>query len=210
VSPSRWVSAAYLPGDVRFSHRTVRRVSNALMIWAALQGEAQAAPGKAGETARTLIAELERDSSTHGLVGPALSRAKDALAKAQGAAPTRAPLLEATALEWAEVARDLARASAAERSSDRLEQDASATQTEIARLRAAVEQTMARVGRAREDLKVLERGAAKTPAADGAALKSPPAKAPAAKHPASEKPPTSAPLGTDPPSTSPPAAGADR
>jgi hypothetical protein len=145
-----------------------------LTIWAVLQGAAHAAPGGAGETARALIAEVERESVAHEPVGPALSRAKEALSRAQAALPTRAPLLEATALEWAEVARDLARASAAERASDRLEQDASATQTEIARVRAAVEQTMARVGRARQDLKDLEGGAAKDPAASGIA----PAKAP--------------------------------
>jgi hypothetical protein len=125
-------------------------------VWAALPGEALATPANTGETARGIIAELQADASARELTGPALSRAQGALSRVSGAPPTRAPLLEATALEWAEVARDLMRASAAERTSDKLDQDASAIQTELMRLRAAVEQTMARVGRARQELKELE------------------------------------------------------
>jgi hypothetical protein len=123
----------------------------------ALNGDAQAAATGVGERARALIAEVETNASARDLVGPSVDRAKAALAKASsGAAPAAASLLEEAALEWAEVARDLLRASAAERASDSLEQESSAIQTEIARVRAAVEQTMARVGRARQELKELE------------------------------------------------------
>jgi len=123
----------------------------------AVAWDAQAALTGVGERAGALIAEVETHASARELVGPSVERAKAALAKAgsSGAAPA-ASLLEEAALEWAEVARDLLRASAAERASDGLEQESSAIETEIARVRAAVEQTMARVGRARQELKELE------------------------------------------------------
>jgi hypothetical protein len=195
----------------------------AVVICAALQGLAYAAPGTPGETARTLVAELDRDGPAHELVEPALNHAKDALAKAQTAAPTRAPMLEATALEWAEVARDLARASAAERTSDRLEQDVQSTQTEVARLRAAVEQMVARVGRARQDLKQLENGAAQSPASSGMAKpggaggaaagnvtsgKAPPGSATPSNATPGNATPGNAPPGHATPGKTPPASGA--
>jgi hypothetical protein len=126
-----------------------------------------------------LIAELEASGAPRELVGPAVGLAKQALSQAEAAPSARAPRLEDTALEWAEVARDLVRASEAERASDALEQEASALATEIARVRAAVEQAMARVGRARQDLKELEATTSHAPSAltkGGAAAK--PAAAP--------------------------------
>jgi hypothetical protein len=125
-------------------------------FWAALQWDVRAATAGVADRARSLIAELEASGAPRELVGPAVGRAKQALSQAEAAPPARAPRLEDTALEWAEVARDLVRASEAERASDALEQEASALATEIARVRAAVEQAMARVGRARQDLKELE------------------------------------------------------
>jgi hypothetical protein len=127
-----------------------------LGFWAALQWDVRAAAAGVAERARSLIAELEASGATRELVGPAVGRAKQALSQAESASPARAPQLEDTALEWAEVARDLVRASEAERASDALEQEASTLATEMARVRAAVEQAMARVGRARQDLKDLE------------------------------------------------------
>lgn len=181
----------------------------ALAIWAASEGEARAAPGGAGETARNLIAEIERVGAAPGLVGPALSRAKDALSRAERAAPTRAPLLEATALEWAEVARDLARTSAAEQASDRLEQDVSATHTEIARLRAAVEQTMARVGRARQELEELQTNPAANRAGPTPLSRKNPAPRPAVPTPSAEKIPAGArPAPSTPGPSAPPTPGA--
>jgi hypothetical protein len=126
---------------------------------------ASAAPVGVAERANSLLVEIEADPSVRELAGPALAHSREALAQAAAEnAPSRAAISEETALEWAEVARDLVRASAAEAASDRLEQDASALQTEIARLRAAVEGAMARLGQARHELDRLE-GAA-SPAAD--------------------------------------------
>jgi hypothetical protein len=163
VLAARWVSGVYLFRD---AHRWRRVLVGGVLVLAmgvALRGDARAAPLGVAERARGLIAELEAEPSVAELVRPALQRSKAALSQATAEAePARAALAEETALEWAEVARDLVRASSAEASSDRLEQDASATQTEIARLRAAVEGAMARVGQARHELEQLE-GAAPSP-----------------------------------------------
>jgi hypothetical protein len=130
----------------------------------ALDWDAHAAMTGVGERATALIAEVETNPSARELVGTSLDRAKAALARAgtSSAKPAAVSLLEEAALQWAEVARDLLRASAAERASDGLEQESSAIQTEIARVRAAAEQTMARVGRARQELKELEPGPVKS------------------------------------------------
>jgi len=178
VLPSRWVSGTYLLRDSSFS-TGVRRALGCVAVfafWAALQWDVRAAPAGVADRARSLIAELEGSSAARGLVEPAVGRAKQALSQAEGASPSRTARLEETALEWAEVARDLVRASEAERASDGLEQEASALATEIARLRAAVEQAMARVGRARQDVKELEAtsthaGAATAPAGAAASAK---------------------------------------
>lgn len=117
------------------------------------------APESSAERASGILAELEAEPSGRELAAPAVGRARDSLARAEAAnVPAHAAILQDTALEWAEVARDLKRASAAEQASDRLEQEASALQAELARLRAAVEQAMARVGQARHDVAELENG----------------------------------------------------
>jgi hypothetical protein len=195
VLASRWVSGAYLAGDAHYPRRGTPAIWAVFAVWAALPGDALATPVNTGETARAIIAELQADASARELAGPALSRAEGALLRVRGASPTRAPMLEATALEWAEVARDLVRASAAERASDKLEQDASAIQTELMRLRAAVEQTMARVGRARQELKELEAGAS-SPGTAPRGSGTPPAADEGAAAPAGSAPKASVPSGT--------------
>lgn len=144
----------YLRRDARLWRRSGWALSGVLAVWAVLlHWDVNAAPTGVGERARVILNELEGDASLKALVEPAVERANHALARAnEESASNRIAALEETALEWAEVARDLARASAAEAASDRLEQELSALQTELARVRAAVEQTKARVGRAQQDL----------------------------------------------------------
>jgi ABC-type transporter Mla subunit MlaD len=158
------------------------------VFWAALQWDVRAAAAGVADRARSLIAELEASGAARELVGPAVGRAKQALSQAEAASPARAPQLEDTALEWAEVARDLVRASEAERASDALEQEASALATEIARVRAAVEQAMARVGRARQDLKEVEPATPAAPTTPLAATTARPATAPTSAGAAAVKP----------------------
>lgn len=110
------------------------------------------------DRARALLAQIEAEPEARALARHAVERANDALSRAAqpGKAPSLRGELELVALAWAEVARDLARARAAEQASDRLEQELSSVQTEIVRSRAAVEQAKARVGRARRQLEELE------------------------------------------------------
>src|SRR6187431_1780924 len=156
VLASRRVSRMYQSGN---AHR-LRYGASALLIVgsAALYRGALGAPGVPADRAKSIIAELEADPAERELVTPAVARARERLAQAEAEqAPDRAAILNDTALQWAEVARDLKRASLAEQASDRLEQEASALQTELARQRAAVEQAMARVGQARRAVQELQR-----------------------------------------------------
>lgn len=162
-----------------------------LTWWAGARWEAQAAANPA-EEARQILSAVEADAATRELVSRAVTQAHSALDRAQASAeggPQR-ELWEATALEWAEIARDLQRARSAEQTSDRLEQSLSALQTELVRTRASVEQALARVGRARQELTDLERTEPGSPASKGPAGKAPtPAgKAPAGKAPAGKTP----------------------
>jgi len=162
-----WVSRVYLRRGARSACRLGVFAALLVGVGGALHWDASAAPANPGDRAKALVLEVEADASARELTGPPTQKSKAASSRAEGSAPAAAALLDATALEWAEVARDLLRASAAERTSDRLEQDAAALEAEIARTRAAVEQTMARVGRARQDLEQLE------PASAGAAAGGP-------------------------------------
>jgi hypothetical protein len=153
----------------RASRRGWVCLSIAVGVWGAFHWDARAAPVTPAERSQAILLEVEADPAAQALVGPAAQRSRDASARAEAAAPASAALLAAIALEWAEVARDLLRAASAEKSSDRLEQEAAALETETARLRAAVEQTMARVGRARQDLQELEKAGAGLGASGGPA-----------------------------------------
>jgi hypothetical protein len=163
VLAARWVSGVYLFRDARPWRRVPLAGVLVLAIGVAWRWDAHAAPLGVAERTKALIAELEADASVRELVAPALQHSKEALSRASAESDAaRTTLAEETALEWAEVARDLVRASSAETASDHLEQEASATQTEIARLRAAVEGAMARVGQARHELERLEGGSPST------------------------------------------------
>ena len=130
---------------------------------------APAASAPADEARRVLQA-VEADESARELVSRAVNQAHSTLDQAaHEAAPDRRAALEAMALEWAETARDLKRAHDAEQASDRLEQALSGLQTELVRTRASVEQALARVGRARQELSELERNKSAGGAPAGAA-----------------------------------------
>ncbi|HEU4581052.1 MAG TPA: hypothetical protein VFS67_22495 [Polyangiaceae bacterium] len=144
----------------------------ALTLWSTVGAQAPGVAGAAGapaDRARQILQAVEADESAHELVSRALNQAHSTLDQAaREAAPERRAALEATALEWAETARDLKRAGEAEQASDRLEQSLSALQTELVRTRASVEQALARVGRARQELSELERNKGGSTAPAGA------------------------------------------
>jgi hypothetical protein len=132
-----------------------------LTVWSSVRAQAQAGASNAAAAARNLITTVEADASSRELASRALAQARSALAQAASqTTPERQVAQEATALEWAEIARDLGRARDAEQASDRLEQSLSTLQTELVRTRASVEQALARVGRARQELSELERNRA--------------------------------------------------
>ena len=188
-----------------------------LALWAVVGGEVRAAASPA-EEARQILSAVEADATTRELTSRAVAQAHSALDRAQASAeagPQR-ELWDATALEWAEIARDLQRARAAEQASDRLEQSLSTLQTELVRTRASVEQGLARVGRARQELAELERNEPGSPAGKTPAGKAPADKAPAGKAatPADKAPtptgkaPTPAGKAPTPADQAPPASGA--
>jgi ABC-type transporter Mla subunit MlaD len=140
-----------------------------LTVWSTVRAQAPAGASPAEEAVQVLQA-VEADESARELVSRAVSQAHATLdAASKNTVPGQRAALEATALEWAELARDLKRTRDAEQNSDRLEQSLSALQTELVRTRASVEQALARVGRARQELGELERG--KTGGVSGTGVK---------------------------------------
>jgi hypothetical protein len=85
-----------------------------------------------------------------------VTAAKMALERAHGARvrgdEPHARMMDALALEWAEAARDLARAAAAERAAQAASQKAYEAQTKAERARALLEETQARRGRTAAEL----------------------------------------------------------
>ena len=146
------------------------------------RGAFAAATGSA-DRAKAVLAELDAEPSGQELTAPAVERARQSIARADAATvPAHAAILGDSALEWAEVARDLKRASLAEQASDHLEQEASVLETELARLHAAVEQALARVGQARHALAKADGGEPRpAPPAKPAPAKAAPA--PSQEHP---------------------------
>jgi len=130
----------------------------ALSVWSSVRAQGQTGANGPAAEARNVLAGVNADASARELVSRAVAEANAALAQAANhAVPAERAALEETALEWAEIARDLKRARDAEQASDRLEQSLSGLQTELVRTRASVEQALARVGRARQELTELER-----------------------------------------------------
>jgi hypothetical protein len=140
-----------------------------LTVWSTVRAQAPAGANSPAEEARIILQAVEADESARELVSRAVNQAHSTLDQAaHSAVAEQRAALEATALEWAEIARDLKRARNAEQASDRLEQSLSGLQTELVRTRASVEQARARVGRARQELLELERNKAAGSAATGA------------------------------------------
>lgn len=112
---------------------------------------------------QTLLAELRANPRARSVAARFIAEADRALSRARNARASgdtrRARLLEAVAGQWAVSARDLARADAEEQATTKLERRLLAAQEGRLRAYALLEETMARVGRARAALDKLERGA---------------------------------------------------
>ncbi len=118
----------------------------------------QPPPGD-GATALGILREVDakaQDPRSKKAVADATTRAKKALERAHGARTsgdvTHARILDGLALEWAETARDLLRAAAAEQSAAGVADKAKEASTQAERARALLEETQARRGRAEAEL----------------------------------------------------------
>jgi colicin import membrane protein len=118
------------------------------------------APPGEGATAEKLLQEIEaraaRDAGTAKVVSAAVENAKTALERAHGARtandPVHGHMLDGLALEWAQTARDLERAAAAEQSALVAAKAAADATTQADRARSLLEETQARRQRAEAEL----------------------------------------------------------
>ena len=125
------------------------------------------APPGDGATAEKLLQEIgaraARDAGTAKVVAAAVESAKTSLERAHGARAAgdaaHARMLDGLALEWAETARDLERAAAAEQSSLVAAKAAADATTQADRARSLLEETQARRMRAAAELEKVEAGA---------------------------------------------------
>ena len=122
------------------------------------------APPGDGATAEKLLVEIEaraaRDEGTAKVVAAAVENAKKSLERAHGARaandPAHASMLDGLAKEWAETARDLERAAAAEQSARVAAKAAADATTQADRARSLLEETQARRQRAQAELEKAE------------------------------------------------------
>jgi len=179
----------------------VLRSKGLVVLGLCMAGVAGAADNAIVTEARRLLAVLATDEAPSPFVTRAVEQAKQALERADAlgaeAAPKYRELLQQTGLDWAEVARDLSRTLAAEQAADAVEAELSKVQTDLVRSHAAVEQAMARLGRARAEIETLQAGA--RPAAAPSAAAAQPAVPPAVTKPAAAPSSTAAP--TTPPAS---------
>lgn len=129
-----------------------------------LPSETPPSPAGDGASAQQILKDLtakaEKDAETAKVVAEPLKQAKKALERAFGARGAgdepHARMLDALALTWAEAARDLDRAAAAERVANTTSQRAREAQTRAERARALLEETQARRERATAELQRVE------------------------------------------------------
>jgi hypothetical protein len=109
-----------------------------------------------GTTARDLVAVLGADAAHATLLAEPVGRAREAIERAtrlrESGDELRAKAADGLALEWAETARDLARAADAERAAADRRHEAIAKQAQVERARALVEAELAHVGRLRKEI----------------------------------------------------------
>ncbi len=117
--------------------------------------------------AEQILAGAGSSSADAALLRAPLDEAKKALARAEGARKSgdvpHAELLEGLAREWAETARDLARAAAVEADAGALETAAAQANLRAEKARALLEEAISRRGRAEAELEKLSANAGPFP-----------------------------------------------
>jgi hypothetical protein len=156
-----------------------------------------------GKTAFDILHDVDekaQDLRSKKLVADSVMRAKKALERAHGARASgdaaHARMLDGLALEWAENARDLLRAAAAEQAAAAAADKAREASVQAERARALLEETQARRGRAEAEL---ERALAEEREARTSAAKAEEARIAAGKPKDKEKPKGGKPEGKSPP-----------
>jgi len=140
-------------------------------------GVASAAPSPR-DSAKALIAEVEKTPAAKGAARDALAEAARALVRADRARlagdERHGAALEALAYEWAQAAKDLERAAAAEARATALEKELGEASAKLEQAHTLIEQTNARRNRAEAQLKDLDaERAAPHPAPDAQSSKAP-------------------------------------
>jgi multidrug efflux pump subunit AcrA (membrane-fusion protein) len=112
--------------------------------------------------AMALVAKIEQDPAHAPITAEATTHAKDALERATRLRSTgdepHAKAADGLAREWAETARDLARATDEEVAASNLRRKAVEAQAQLERARALVEEGIARIGRLRSEVEEAGRG----------------------------------------------------
>jgi cell division protein FtsN len=121
------------------------------------------AEGDDHDATASMVAELDRDAAHRSLTAEPTEHAKQALERAVRfralGDEAHARAADGAAREWAETARDLVRAADAETKAVELRRNAVDEQAQIERLRALVDEGIARIGRLRAELDEAERAA---------------------------------------------------
>jgi hypothetical protein len=131
---------------------------------AAMPTEVPVSPPGDGATAQGILRDLEAkaatDAETARVVAEPIKSAKRALERAHGARASgdelHARMLDSVALEWAESARDLDRAAAAEKIALTTSREANDVETRAKQARALLEESQARRGRTAAELERIE------------------------------------------------------
>jgi hypothetical protein len=115
--------------------------------------------------AQSLLPSLEADTAHRAVTADAIRASRDALERATrlrtAGDEAHARLAEGLALEWAETARDLARAADAEKREHEIEVAAIDAGARVERERALLEAAIARAGRLATELQAAQQGGAK-------------------------------------------------
>ncbi len=139
------------------------------------------------ETQSILKALESRPDRQKKLAKQPVDKARQALDRANQARSAgdypHADMLDSLALEWAQTARDVTRAAAAEAKAEKIEKQAADAARKARRARALLEETVARRGRAQERLDQLEKAGAHPAPADKTDAHSKEGKKPAHKKP---------------------------
>lgn len=110
--------------------------------------------------AEAILQELAQRPAERAVVAEPIAHAEDALRRSAdalgGGDSNHAGLLNALGLEWAETARDLARAAKAEATLTSTQRRVSETEEKLSRAKALLDDTVARRGRAQQKLESLK------------------------------------------------------